>query len=430
MISKDSVIIVLSHANNEWRKHLLKECLNSLSGDVILSTNYPVDFETQKMCDWVVYSKKNEILTKEEYSKYNVFFNYWYYNTENEYTEIPLDFDHGYAAYTLIKQGVKFAEMLGKTKIHIINYDYRLTGDVFKENDIKLDTYDLVCYRYENTDYHEPSYCTGVISSNINPLFKFSNHYNDISEYYNNKETDNIILEVRFDKIINSYNYNILEENFNELRGDLDFENVFSTQNNTNRFKEIGLKYGCDKVSRHRYHEIYPDVFEKYQNKEINLFEIGIDEGKSLKVWKEYYPNCNVFGMDIQNEIANEDVTIFKGDQSNLEDLNNIISKIPKCDVIIDDGSHVAEHQLKTFYHLFEHLLNDGGTYIIEDIECSYWKPSNTIYNYETGHLNIIDYFTKLNHQVNSNYNSTDNHLRIKQITFFPNCIILKKEVL
>jgi 23S rRNA U2552 (ribose-2'-O)-methylase RlmE/FtsJ len=210
----------------------------------------------------------------------------------------------------------------------------------------------------------------------------------------------------------------------------LDFENVFSTQNNTNRFKEIGLKYGCDKVSRHRYHEIYPDVFEKYQNKEINLFEIGIDEGKSLKVWKEYYPNCNVFGMDIQNEIANEDVTIFKGDQSNLEDLNNIISKIPKCDVIIDDGSHVAEHQLKTFYHLFEHLLNDGGTYIIEDIECSYWKPSNTIYNYETGHLNIIDYFTKLNHQVNSNYNSTDNHLRIKQITFFPNCIILKKEVL
>ena len=77
MISEDSVIIVLSHANNEWRKHLLKECLKSLKGEIILSTNYPVDFETQKMCDWVVYSKKNEILPKEEYSKYNVFFNYW-----------------------------------------------------------------------------------------------------------------------------------------------------------------------------------------------------------------------------------------------------------------------------------------------------------------------------------------------------------------
>ena len=49
MISGNSVIIVLAHANNEWRKHLLKECLKSLKGEVILSTNYPVDFETQKI---------------------------------------------------------------------------------------------------------------------------------------------------------------------------------------------------------------------------------------------------------------------------------------------------------------------------------------------------------------------------------------------
>jgi hypothetical protein len=427
MISEDSVIIVLSHANNEWRKHLLKECLKSLKGEIILSTNYPVDFETQKMCDWVVYNKKNEILPKEEYSKYNVFFNYWYYNTENQYTEISLDFDHGYAAYTLIKQGVKFSEMLGKKKVHIINYDYNISEDIFNQNDEELNFYDLVCYRYTNTEYHEPSYCTGVISGNINPLLNFSNFYKDISEYYTKKDTDNIILETKFDKIINSFGYNILEKNFDTLKGSIDNENVFAINNNTNRFKEIGLKFNCDKVSRHKYYEIYPEIFEKYKNEDINLFEIGVDEGKSLKVWKEYYPNCNVFGLDIQNEIFNENVKIFKGDQSNLNDLDNIINQIPKCDIIIDDGSHVSEHQLKTFYYLFEHLLNEGGTYVIEDIECSYWKPSDTIYGYETGYLNIIDYFTKLNHQVNSDYNLLENNLNIKKITYSPNCIIISK---
>ena len=135
-----------------------------------------------------------------------------------------------------------------------------------------------------------------------------------------------------------------------------------------------------------------------------------------------------MFGLDIQREIFNEDVKIFKGDQSNINDLINVVNQIPKCDIIIDDGSHVPEHQLKTFYYLFENLLKDGGTYVIEDVECSYWKPSDKIYGYETGHLNLIDYFTKLNHMVNSDYNLIDNPLKIKQIIYSSNSITIEKK--
>ena len=39
--------------------------------------------------------------------------------------------------------------------------------------------------------------------------------------------------------------------------------------------------------------------------------------------------------------------------------------------VILDDGSHVASHQLESFKVLFP-LLQDGGIYIIEDIHTSY----------------------------------------------------------
>lgn len=427
MISENSIILILSHANNDWRQHLLKECINNLKGEIILSTNHPVDFETQKMCDWVIHSKQNEILPKEDFSKYNVYFNFWYYDEGHNYQETPLPFDHGYAAYTLIRNGVRFAQSLGKTKIHIINYDYILSEDIFIKNDEELNSYDLVCYRYTETDYHETSYCTGVMSGRIEPLLQYTNHYKTIEEYYTTKDTENMILEVKTDKVLNSLGVNILEKNFDSINGLKDMDNVF-TSNNTNRFKEIGMKYECDKVSRHKYHEIYPKIFEKYKNETINLFEIGVDEGKSLKVWKEYYPNCNVFGLDIQNEIVNENVTIYKGDQSNIDDLKSIIDKTPKCDIIIDDGSHIAEHQLKTFNFLFENLLKDGGTYIIEDVECSYWNPSHMIYGYETGHLNIIDYFTKFNHQVNSDYNSIENNLKIKQITYSSNSITIEKK--
>ena len=93
----------------------------------------------------------------------------------------------------------------------------------------------------------------------------------------------------------------------------------------------------------------------------------------------------------------------------------------------MEDASHVAEHQLSTFYFLFKELLLPGGVYIIEDVECSYWKPKSKIYGYETGHLNIIDYFTKLNHQLNWRYNQLENPLDINTITFGPNCIIITK---
>jgi hypothetical protein len=427
MISEDSVIIVLSHANNEWRKHLLKECLKSLKGEVILSTNYPVDFETQKKCDWVVYSKKNEILLKENFSKYNVFYETWHYDEDNNYHEVPFEFEHGYAAYTLIKNGVKFAKELGKTKIHLINYDYILQEEVFSENDKELDYSDFICYTFPD-DYFEPRYLTSLMSGKIDPLIKYVNYYKNISEYYTSNETKYNFLENKTNKILNSFEFSISEKKFELIKGLKNLEFVFSNKNETNRFKEIGLKYECDKVLRHKYHELYPNIFDKFKNEDINLFEIGVCEGKSLKVWKEFYPNCNVFGLDIQREIFNEDVKIFKGDQSNINDLINVVNQIPKCDIIIDDGSHVPEHQLKTFYYLFENLLKDGGTYVIEDVECSYWKPSDKIYGYETGHLNLIDYFTKLNHMVNSDYNLIDNHLKIKQIIYSSNSITIEKK--
>jgi hypothetical protein len=194
-------------------------------------------------------------------------------------------------------------------------------------------------------------------------------------------------------------------------------------------FSEISNSFGSDKSWYHKYDKVYPDFLERFRNESFNLFEIGIEAGGSFKLWQEYFPYARIYGMDIGVAFKNERGEVFIGDQSKKEDLERIANTIKdKCKVIIDDGSHVAEHQLKTFYYFFENLLDYGGVYIIEDIECSYWKPEVHVYGYESGHFNIIDYFTKLNHTVNSHYSLHVNNLNIKSITFASNCIIVTKK--
>lgn len=131
--------------------------------------------------------------------------------------------------------------------------------------------------------------------------------------------------------------------------------------------------------------------------------------------------------MEIGTEYISKDFTIIKGDQSKISDLHKVKNIIDNADFIIDDGSHHPEHQLLTFNYLFDNLLNLGGVYIIEDIECSYWNPQSKVYNYETGYLNIIDYFTKYQHEINSEFNHNTNSLNISTITFGPNFIVIKK---
>jgi hypothetical protein len=77
---------------------------------------------------------------------------------------------------------------------------------------------------------------------------------------------------------------------------------------------------------------------------------------------------------------------------------------------------------------LFGNNLKNGGLYIIEDIECSYWNPNETVYGYETGYLNIIDYFNNILHEINSEFSGKINKHNISQITFAKNCIVIKKQ--
>jgi len=196
-----------------------------------------------------------------------------------------------------------------------------------------------------------------------------------------------------------------------------------------NNFYHIGNKNQTDKVLHHRYDRFYEIFLNSFREKAISLLEIGSGKNfESFNMWHEYFPNGSIFCMDIEEEKEEEWGQVFKGDQSNILDLSKLKHKIGHCDVIIDDGSHVPEHQINTFLHLFKNLLSPGGIYIIEDIECSFWDPESEIYGYKSGSHNILNFLSLVPYEVNSEFSGIKNRLEISSITYGHNCIILKKK--
>ena len=66
-----------------------------------------------------------------------------------------------------------------------------------------------------------------------------------------------------------------------------------------NRLYELGTKYNTDKVFHHEYHDIYDFFLKQFYNAPGAMLEIGIQNGNSLNMWLELFPNAHIYGMDI-----------------------------------------------------------------------------------------------------------------------------------
>lgn len=141
---------------------------------------------------------------------------------------------------------------------------------------------------------------------------------------------------------------------------------------------DIGLKYDADKSSRfHHYLDFYQ---EQLPDREFSgrLLEIGVMDGLSMKMWREYYPNAEIVGIDIKKDMPSymhnddwqvpESVKLITCDGTDPKQL----AALGNFDIIIDDGSHYMSHQQKSFKHLYYNQLNKGGVYILEDLWTSY----------------------------------------------------------
>jgi 23S rRNA U2552 (ribose-2'-O)-methylase RlmE/FtsJ len=132
-----------------------------------------------------------------------------------------------------------------------------------------------------------------------------------------------------------------------------------------NNFNTVSPVDGGDKGTIHSYIDEYYEVaLAPYRESALKVLEIGINQGHSLMMWKEYFSNAEIIGVDLLLPTTDTGCRMIKGDAT---DPNTFVN-IDNIDVIIDDGSHLFKHQIKSFNLLFS-KLNKGGIYIIEDIK-------------------------------------------------------------
>ena len=130
-----------------------------------------------------------------------------------------------------------------------------------------------------------------------------------------------------------------------------------------------------DKNTTHSYLPIYEELFRNIRDTALNILEIGIQDGGSIKLWRDYFEVAHIYGVDIDKSPTDDikqdsRITLYTSnayDKQFISSLSNI-----KFDVIIDDGPHTLD-SMKIFVREYSKLLNSGGILVVEDVQRIEW---------------------------------------------------------
>jgi hypothetical protein len=148
---------------------------------------------------------------------------------------------------------------------------------------------------------------------------------------------------------------------------------------------KIAYKYGTDKCPQlnHCYTPFYYELLKNRLYSIKKVLEIGIGNrqiqkefithyttGASLRMWRDFLPNAQIYGAD------NDPETMFKSrriktiicDETKKEDLEKLIEITGRdIDLLIDDGSHNSRDQ-NFLCQTLKPILKKDVIYIIEDV--------------------------------------------------------------
>ena len=187
----------------------------------------------------------------------------------------------------------------------------------------------------------------------------------------------------------------------------------YNINSSTNpKLTELMNYYGSDKGNKnnhHNYSEYYSELFFNKRKEVKNFLEIGLgtndiniasnmgENGSplaSLKAWRDFFENANIYGADIDKKILKNEnkIKTFYVDQTNPKTIEVMFKSfgVDKFDIILEDGLHEYKANICFFENSINYLSNNG-VYIIEDV---YFKDK----------IKFINYFEKTNY----NYSIVD----------------------
>lgn len=182
------------------------------------------------------------------------------------------------------------------------------------------------------------------------------------------------------------------------------------------------------------YFPVYEKHFKALTERPINILEIGVLNGGSLRMWKDYFhPDSTLVGIDIdprckQHEDGDSDINVRIGDQSNHIFLQKLIDEFGEFDLVIDDGSHHVDHVHKTFEFLYPKIAKNG-IYMIEDTHAGYWDSHGGSLKEPKSMINVSkNLIDKLNADHTKGQVESDDFTKSTQcITFYDSMIVFER---
>ncbi len=183
----------------------------------------------------------------------------------------------------------------------------------------------------------------------------------------------------------------------------------------------------------HHYLDIYERYLSAYRGRPFFFLEIGVMDGGSLEMWRRYFgQEATIVGIDIDPDCfsrCDPPNMVRIGSQADPEFLRSVVTEFGSPDVILDDGSHIANHQRASFDVLFP-LLKEGGIYVIEDVHTAYWPDWEGGYRRQGS---VIEYIKRIIDDMHAWYHNhptvTPARDEIGSIHIYDSVVILEKRM-
>ncbi|MCB2109426.1 MAG: class I SAM-dependent methyltransferase [Defluviimonas sp.] len=148
------------------------------------------------------------------------------------------------------------------------------------------------------------------------------------------------------------------------------------------------------------YFPVYDQLFGPYRDRPITFVEIGVLNGGSLFMWREFFgKRARIIGVELDpgaKRWEEHGFEIHIGSQSDPEFWRRFCAEVGPIDLLLDDGGHTYEQQIVTFECLLPQI-RDGGLAVFEDTHSSYLRefgaPSRASFvNYARNIVDGINY--------------------------------------
>jgi hypothetical protein len=184
---------------------------------------------------------------------------------------------------------------------------------------------------------------------------------------------------------------------------------------NLNNLNNIFNHFGTDKGSKvsnpytkninkdylgHGFSKYYEKHFKNLKGKKINVLEIGVWKGASTASFFYYLSKANFYAIDrnFKFNYYSKRIKFIYCDTSSHKDLVKLKeyfqkNKLISFDIIIDDGGHQMNQQIKSFEILYDKVKNNGVYLRLQHFEVLNTEIRSLLFKHSYGYdLAIVDF--------------------------------------